>query len=102
MTAGRDRPRPTAAKDPHLNLRTRALESALLLYKSVLSPLLHMGAAGACRFQPTCSEYAVLAIHRHGVLKGSWLALRRLSRCRPGKPAAFDPVPGTQLPGHLT
>jgi hypothetical protein len=46
-----------------------------------------------CRFTPTCSEYAMDAIHRHGALGGSWLAFRRILRCHPWQPGGFDPVP---------
>lgn len=46
-----------------------------------------------CRFQPTCSEYALTALEVHGAFKGSWLTLRRIMRCRPGAAAGYDPVP---------
>lgn len=46
-----------------------------------------------CRFEPSCSRYAYGAIERHGALKGGWLAVRRLSRCRPGGGRGYDPVP---------
>lgn len=46
-----------------------------------------------CRFVPSCSTYAAEAIESHGVLSGSWLAMRRLGRCRPGGGFGFDPVP---------
>jgi hypothetical protein len=65
-------------------------------YKFVVSPLLHAGAGmfgGACRFQPTCSEYANIAIHEYGLLRGSWMAAKRLLRCHPGCAGGFDPVP---------
>jgi len=58
-------------------------------YKIAVSPLL----PPACRFYPTCSEYALEAITRYGVLKGGWLAARRLLRCHPFHAGGFDPVP---------
>ncbi|MBF0623049.1 MAG: membrane protein insertion efficiency factor YidD [Magnetococcales bacterium] len=59
------------------------------LYRSLISPVLPR----SCRFEPTCSSYAREAIIRHGALKGSWLALRRLLRCHPFNSGGFDPVP---------
>lgn len=50
-------------------------------------------AAPRCRFWPTCSEYSVEAIQRYGAGRGSWLAAKRLSRCRPFGPHGYDPVP---------
>jgi putative membrane protein insertion efficiency factor len=47
----------------------------------------------ACRFVPSCSEYAFQAVDKYGVWKGGWLALRRLSRCHPLNPGGYDPVP---------
>ena len=47
----------------------------------------------SCRFVPSCSEYARQAIEKHGVAKGGWLALRRISRCHPLNPGGYDPVP---------
>lgn len=58
-------------------------------YKIAVSPLL----PPACRFYPTCSEYALEAITRYGVLKGGWMATRRLLRCHPFHAGGFDPVP---------
>ena len=64
----------------------------LRFYKSNLSFLF----AGACRFTPTCSEYAYDAVERYGVLRGSWLALKRLGRCHPlSRKFGYDPVPET-------
>lgn len=60
------------------------------LYQLLISPLL----GPRCRFSPTCSEYAIQAIRLHGVLKGSWLAIRRILKCHPGRPGGIDPVPG--------
>jgi putative membrane protein insertion efficiency factor len=67
----------------------RLLVAAIRGYRFVLSPWW----GGQCRFTPTCSEYAAAAIERHGALSGSWLALRRLSRCHPWHRGGFDPVP---------
>lgn len=58
-------------------------------YQITLGPLV----GGACRFHPSCSEYAIGAIETHGVLAGGWLALRRLARCHPFASAGIDPVP---------
>lgn len=68
----------------------RAAAVALLrFYKRFVSPLL----PPMCRFEPTCSVYAMQAIDKYGLLKGSWLALRRLSRCHVFNPGGWDPVP---------
>jgi len=66
-----------------------ALVFVLRIYQAILSPLM----PSACRFEPTCSEFAVQAIQRHGPIKGMWLTAGRLLRCRPGGPAGDDPVP---------
>ena len=58
-------------------------------YQRAISP--HFPAV--CRFTPTCSAYAAEAITRFGALKGTWLALRRIIRCRPGGGHGYDPVP---------
>ena len=63
-------------------------------YRLVLSPWVGMH----CRFQPTCSAYALEALARHGAFRGTWLTLRRLSRCRPGTEPGYDPVPPIQKP----
>ena len=59
------------------------------LYRYFISPLL----GNRCRFHPSCSEYAVEALQRHGTWRGTWLAMRRLSRCHPWHSGGFDPVP---------
>ena len=61
----------------------------ITLYRWFVSPLLGPN----CRFYPTCSCYAQEAIQRHGALRGSWLAARRIGRCHPWNPGGFDPVP---------
>lgn len=58
-------------------------------YQIVLSPLL----PPACRYYPTCSVYAIEALERHGALRGTWMAVRRIARCNPFRPGGFDPVP---------
>jgi putative membrane protein insertion efficiency factor len=66
------------------------MKSLLLLllgaYKRYLSPWLPR----ACRFTPTCSEYAAMAITKHGAIHGGWLALGRLARCQPFHPGGVD------------
>jgi putative membrane protein insertion efficiency factor len=69
-------------------MRTAAL-FLIRLYQLLLSPLL----GPRCRFYPSCSRYATEAIRRHGLGRGGWLALRRLSRCHPLNPGGIDPVP---------
>lgn len=59
------------------------------IYRLAISPLL----GRSCRFHPSCSEYAIEAIERHGSCRGSWLAARRISRCHPWHPGGYDPVP---------
>ncbi len=61
----------------------------LRLYKALVSPVL----PPACRYTPTCSEYAYQAVVRHGALKGSWLATKRVLRCHPLAKGGYDPVP---------
>ncbi len=78
-----------AGSERRLNPGQHVLVFFLLAYKAVLSPIL----PSACKFQPTCSMYAKEAVERHGVMKGSWLAAKRLLRCRPFARGGFDPVP---------
>ena len=73
--------------------RERFARPLLLTYKRVLSPLLHSGAVSECKYLPSCSEYAYVAVVRHGWLRGGLLALRRLSRCHPFARGGADPVP---------
>jgi putative membrane protein insertion efficiency factor len=56
----------------------------------------------SCRFTPSCSEYARIAVERHGALRGSWLAAKRLGKCRPFGSHGHDPVPPVReiVPGH--
>lgn len=71
-------------------LRTAAT-APIRAYQKLVSPLL----PPSCRFYPTCSNYAITAIERYGVLRGGWLAAKRVARCHPWNPGGYDPVPGT-------
>jgi putative membrane protein insertion efficiency factor len=69
----------------------RALVAPIRLYKRLISPLL----GPRCRFYPSCSDYAMTAILRHGPLRGLYIAVRRLLRCHPWNPGGVDHVPET-------
>ena len=58
-------------------------------YRHYISPLF----LPSCRFQPTCSQYALQSVERFGTVKGSWLAIKRILRCHPFHPGGYDPVP---------
>ena len=65
------------------------LIAPLRFYRYAISPMLGRN----CRFYPTCSEYAIEAVQRHGALRGGWLAAKRVGRCHPFNPGGYDPVP---------
>lgn len=65
-------------------------------YRLILSPWLGNG----CRFQPTCSVYALEALEKHGALRGTWLAIRRIGRCNPMGSEGYDPVPPARSKPH--
>lgn len=73
--------------------RTLPVQAFFLLYRSVLSPALHALSPSRCLYLPTCSEYAEVAVLRFGLLRGGWLALRRLARCHPWSAGGLDVVP---------
>lgn len=70
-------------------LPKRALIALFRFYKGAISPYL----PNACRFTPTCSEYAVLAVEKYGAFRGALLAFRRILRCNPFSKGGYDPVP---------
>ena len=72
------------------------IEALLAFYKRWISPVLHAasGVSGACRYHPSCSEYAAGALERYGLFRGSGLAVWRLLRCNPFSRGGFDPIPG--------
>lgn len=72
-----------------MSLPARAAVLLVRLYQRTLGPLF----TGVCRFQPTCSNYAIEAFSRHGALRGGWLTARRLARCAPWGGHGHDPVP---------
>jgi hypothetical protein len=68
----------------------KSLALALIrFYKKFISPAL----PSACRFEPTCSVYTYQAIEKYGVIKGSWMGMKRIARCHPFHPGGYDPVP---------
>ena len=70
-----------------MNIR-KLLILPIILYQYLISPLF----PGSCRFKPTCSEYAKLAILKYGVLKAFFLGLKRLSKCHPWGDSGYDPI----------
>ena len=80
---------PVPSHAERLSVPQRSALALLTVYKILLSPLF----AGSCRFLPSCSDYAREAVTEHGAVKGTWLAVRRLSRCHPLGSSGFDPVP---------
>ena len=69
----------------------RLVAGLILIYQKLVSPNLGPN----CRFQPTCSQYALEAVQRHGVMRGAWLAIKRIGKCHPLHEGGYDPVPET-------
>jgi putative membrane protein insertion efficiency factor len=79
------------------SLAQKSLLTVIRGYRRFISPLL----PSSCIYTPTCSRYAEIAVGRFGVLKGSWLAMRRILRCHPFRTGGFDPVPDTWENRHV-
>lgn len=71
------------------NIAVALLVLPIRLYQLCISPM----SPPSCRYTPTCSQYAVEALRKHGPLKGSWLAIKRICRCHPWGGGGYDPVP---------
>ncbi|MBK7014174.1 MAG: membrane protein insertion efficiency factor YidD [Sulfuritalea sp.] len=67
----------------------RPLQWLIRGYQIAISPML----GNRCRYFPSCSEYAIEALEKHGMFKGGWLGVRRIGRCHPWQPGGYDPVP---------
>ena len=76
-----------------MSISTRLLIGVVAAYRKVISPLIPRH----CRYEPTCSAYALEALARHGALRGSMLALKRIGRCHPWAPGGVDPVPEERI-----
>lgn len=74
---------------PIRSLLVAVLTAPIEFYRKFISPL----TPPSCRFTPTCSQYAIEALRKHGPVKGLWLAIRRILRCHPWGGSGYDPVP---------
>ena len=83
----------TSAQSRRSKVSDGTARALLFFYKRVVGPAVHTATPGACRFQPTCSEYAAIAIAEHGALRGGLMAAWRVLRCHPFHRGGFDPVP---------
>jgi len=76
-----------------MQILPKSLSFLITAYRYLISPLLGQ----RCRFLPSCSEYAQIAIQQHGVIRGIFLAAKRLSCCHPWHPGGYDPVPSEKI-----
>ena len=83
------------ASRPHLraSMFARGLIVLVRLYQRLLSPVIRALAGRVCRFEPSCSHYAVACLETHGAARGSLLSVRRLCKCHPFHPGGYDPPP---------
>lgn len=72
---------------------SKLMMGLIRIYQRFISPFIVAVAGPQCRFHPSCSQYAIEAIEKYGIFKGSWLAARRIARCQPRSKGGFDPVP---------
>lgn len=79
-------------------LPSRCVAGAIRVYQVALSPYFGM----ACRFHPTCSEYALSAVREYGAVRGGWMAMKRIAKCHPWHAGGIDPVPQRQDNGLKT
>ena len=79
----------TVAAVPTVSLPRRLAMGLIRGYQALISPIL----GPSCRFTPTCSMYALTSVERFGVIRGGWLAAKRIGRCHPWNPGGYDPVP---------
>ena len=78
-----------ASTRQHRSVSVWLLRGPIRFYQLAVSPVM----PAACRYYPSCSNYAIEAIDKYGAMKGGWMAVRRILRCHPFRPGGFDPVP---------
>jgi putative membrane protein insertion efficiency factor len=83
------RARTSKTRELDRGVMRRVLITFVRAYQLGISPHL----PPSCRYYPSCSAYAIEALQKHGAVRGSWLAVRRIARCHPFRPGGFDPVP---------